>query len=95
MKTRILLPFLFLLSLVFAQANDGPIRVLFLGHNSKHHPSNEYYPLIAKALGQDAIYFDYTTSVEEALGNAKYLGKFDVLLLYANHGTINLTSGRI
>ena len=88
MKTRILLPFLFLLSLVFAQASDGPIRVLFLGHNSKHHPSNEYYPLIAKALGRDAIYFDYTTSVEEALGDAKYLGKFDVLLLYANHGTI-------
>ena len=89
MKTRLFIPVLFLLSLIFAHANDGPIRVLFLGHNSKHHPSNEYYPLIAKALGRDAIYFDYTTSVEEALGDAKYLGKFDVLLLYANHGTIN------
>ena len=88
MKIRLLIPVLFLLSLMFAQANDGPIRVLFLGHNAKHHPSNEYYPILAKALGRDAIYFDYTTSVEEALGDARYLGKFDVLLLYANHGTI-------
>ena len=64
MKIRLLIPVLFLLSPMFAQANDGPIRVLFLGHNSKHHPSNEYYPLIAKALGRDAISFDYTTSVE-------------------------------
>ena len=32
--------------------------------------------------------FDYVTSVEEALGDATFLGKFDALLLYANHGTI-------
>ena len=88
MKTRLLIPVLFLLGLMFAQANDGPIRVLFLGHPAKHHNSNEYYPMLAKALGRDAIYFDYTVSVEEALGDAKYLEKFDVLLLYANHGTI-------
>ena len=87
MKTRLLISVLFLLSLMFAQADDGPIRVLFLGHPAKHHNSNEYYPMLAKALGRDAIYFDYTVSVEEALGDAKYLSKFDVLLLYANHGT--------
>ena len=88
MKTRLLTPILFLLSLMFAHANDGPIHVLFLGHPAKHHNSNEYYPMLAKALGRDAIYFDYTVSVEEALGEAKYLNKFDVLLLYANHATI-------
>ena len=59
MKTRLLIPVLFLLSLMFAQADDGPIRVLFLGHPAKHHNSNEYYPMLAKALGRDAIYFDY------------------------------------
>ena len=75
-----------MLSLIFVEAE--PIRVLFLGHPAKHHNSNEYYPMLAKALGRDAIYFDYTVSVEEALGDAKYLSKFDVLLLYANHGTI-------
>ncbi|MGB0582732.1 MAG: PVC-type heme-binding CxxCH protein, partial [Limisphaerales bacterium] len=69
-------------------ANSGPIRVLFLGHEAVHHPSNEYYPMIARALGRDAIYFDYTTSVEEALGDANYLDRFDALLLYANHATI-------
>ena len=69
-------------------AKTGPIRILFLGHEATHHPSNEYFPMIARALGREAIYFDYVTSVEEALGSADYLNKFDALLLYANHGTI-------
>ena len=93
MKNRLLIPVFLLLSLLLTEA--GPIRVLFLGHNSKHHPSNEYYPLIAKALGRDAIYFDYTTSVEEALGNAKYLGKFDVRYSTPITAPLSLTSGRI
>ncbi|MGE4550540.1 MAG: PVC-type heme-binding CxxCH protein, partial [Opitutales bacterium] len=80
----LLLPFLVLV-LPFVDAVAKPIRVLFLGHESKHHNSNEYYPMLAKALGRDAIYFDYVTSVEVALGDAKYLGMFDALLLYANH----------
>ena len=70
------------------KTKEGAIRVLFLGHESEHHNSNKYYPMLAKALGRDAIYFDYVTSVEDALGDATFLGKFDALLLYANHGTI-------
>ena len=70
-------------------AKSGPVRVLFLGHDASHHPSDEYFPMIAQALGRDAIYFDYVTSVEDALGDADYLGKFDALLLYANHGEIS------
>ena len=66
----------------------GAIRVLFLGHESEHHNSNKYYPMLAKGLGRDAIYFDYVTSVEEALGDADYLSKFDTVMLYANHGEI-------
>jgi len=69
-------------------APDAAIRVLFLGHESEHHNSNKYYPMLAKGLGRDAIYFDYVTSVEEALGDADYLSKFDAVLLYANHGKI-------
>ncbi len=65
-----------------------PIRILFLGHESQHHNSNAFYPMLAKALGREAIYFDYVTTVEAALGDAEYLGKFDGLLLYANHGNI-------
>ncbi len=67
---------------------EGAIRVLFLGHESEHHNSNKYYPMLAKGLGRDAIYFDYVTNVEEALGDAAYLSKFDTVLLYANHGEI-------
>lgn len=62
-----------------------PIRILFLGHESEHHNSNEYYPMLAKALGRDAIYFDYLTSVNQALDDEEYLNRFDGLLLYANH----------
>ena len=69
-------------------ADDGPVRVLFLGHEATHHPSSDYYPILAKALGREAIYFDYVTSVEEALGDADYLSRFDALLLYANHEKI-------
>ena len=71
-----------------AGQDGGPLRILFLGHESTHHPSNEYYPMLAKALGRDGIYFDYHTSVEEALGDYDYLSQFDGLLLYANHETI-------
>jgi len=71
-----------------AKAAEGPIRVLFLGHESEHHNSNQFYPMLSRALGRDAIYFDYVTSVEEALGDAKRLAKFDALLLYANHARI-------
>ena len=35
---------------------EGAIRVLFLGHDSEHHNSNKYYPMLAKGLGRDAIY---------------------------------------
>ena len=71
-----------------AKASAGPIRVLFLGHESEHHNSNQFYPMLSRALGRDAIYFDYVTSVEEALGDAARLAEFDALLLYANHGRI-------
>ncbi|MEN8693814.1 MAG: PVC-type heme-binding CxxCH protein [Akkermansiaceae bacterium] len=67
---------------------EGPIRILFLGHDREVHHSNKYYPILSKALGRDGIYFDYTTSVEKALGDISYLRQFDGLLLYANHDTI-------
>ena len=70
-----------------AATQGKPIRILFLGHDSEHHNSNEYYPMISEALGRDAIYFDYETDVATALG-ADYLNQFDGLLLYANHERI-------
>jgi len=70
------------------KTKKGPIRVLFLGHDVEQHPSNLYFPMLQQALGPEAIYFDYVTSVEEALSNADYLNRFDAVLLYANHKEI-------
>ncbi|HIL72128.1 MAG TPA: glycosyl hydrolase, partial [Verrucomicrobia bacterium] len=74
-------------------ASEGrPVRLLFLGHEGTHHPSDEYYPILARELGPDAIYFDYTTDVSKAL-DPKYLFQFDGLVLYANHG--QMTEGQL
>ena len=88
MKLALFLKFLLPVCLAMSVAESKPLRVLFLGHESKHHNSNEYYPMLAKALGRDAIYFDYVTTPNQALEDADYLGRFDVLLLYANHPRI-------
>jgi len=77
------------MSFLTVTALGDPIRVLFLGHESKLHNSNEYYPILSKSLGRDAIYFDYVTSVNQALDDADYLNQFDALLLYANHPRIS------
>lgn len=88
---RHLLALCLTLSLVasaFGRPTEGPVRILFLGHDAEHHPSNDYYPMLAEGLGPDGIYFDYHTSVAEALGDYDYLSQFDGVLLYANHDTI-------
>ncbi|MEM1295719.1 MAG: PVC-type heme-binding CxxCH protein, partial [Verrucomicrobiota bacterium] len=69
-------------------AEFGPIRVLFLGHESEQHNSNLYYPMLAKALGPDAIYFDYVTTPEAAFADADHLARYDAVLMYCNHKTI-------
>lgn len=65
-------------------AEGRPLRILFLGHDSSHHNSNEYFPILAQELGREAIYFDYQTRVADAL-ERDYLFQFDGVLLYANH----------
>ncbi len=71
------------------EAAEGPLRILFLGHESEHHDSNRFFPMLQQALGPDAIYFDYVTSVNAAFGDRSHLDRFDAVLLYANHGTIS------
>ena len=67
-----------------ANSPGGPIRVLFLGHESEHHDSSQYFPMLQQALGRDAIYFDYVTQVEDAFGDAAFLNRFDACLLYTS-----------
>ncbi len=72
-----------------ARPEEGPVRVLFLGHDAVHHNSNAYYPMLAEALGREAIYFDYVTTPEAAFADSEYLELFDAVLLYANHKEIS------
>ena len=94
MKRRLLLSgFLcfFLPLALLARPTEGPIRVLFLGHEAKHHPSGVYAPLLMQALGREAIWFDYVTSPAAAFDDAAFLDQFDAVLLYANHAEISPT----
>lgn len=68
-------------------AAPRPIRVLFLGHESEHHNSTAYLPILTNAMGREAIYFDYLTDPAAAL-NTETLGHYDALMLYANHDKI-------
>ncbi|HRQ89190.1 MAG TPA: ThuA domain-containing protein [Bacteroidia bacterium] len=89
-KRTLLVAFALSTSLVPTKAADhsGPIRVLFVGHESEHHPSGLYAPMLMQALGRDAIWFDYATTPEAAFADAEYLDRFDAVLLYANHEKI-------
>ncbi len=72
-----------------AAERTGPIRVLFLGHEARHHDSGAYAPMLMQALGREAIWFDYVTSPEAAFADAEFLDRFDAVLLYANHERID------
>ena len=72
-----------------SRPDDGPVRVLFVGHDSEQHNSNVYYPMLAEALGREAIYFDYVVTPEAAFADPEYLDLFDAVLLYANHAKID------
>jgi len=63
-----------------------PIHVLFLGHESDHHKSADFCPLLMENLGREAIYFDYFTTPEVL--NVEALARYDAVLLYANHEKI-------
>lgn len=63
------------------------IEILFLGHDSQHHNSAEYAPILASALAKDAININYTED-PEVLADEKEMAKYDGLILYANHDEI-------
>ncbi|HXW08002.1 MAG TPA: ThuA domain-containing protein [Vicinamibacterales bacterium] len=63
-----------------------PVEVLFLGHDSRHHDSGRYAPMLEAALEPDGISLAYTTRVADL--NPATLEKYDALLIYANHDSI-------
>lgn len=70
------------------EPDDKPrkIEVLFLGHDSEHHNSAEFMPLLASALAPEGINFTYTDNPDDL--NEENLNKYDALMLYANHDEI-------
>ena len=74
--------------------SDGPRRleVLFLGHESRHHPSDSAAAFLVPALAGEGINFTYTTDPDDL--NPEYLAHFDALLLYANHDEITPSQER-
>src|SRR5436190_1409776 len=67
-------------------ATPRRIEVLFLGHNSPHHNSAKFEPMLADALASEPFHFTYTADPKDL--NDSNLAKFDELMIYANHTKI-------
>jgi type 1 glutamine amidotransferase len=81
--------FTLILSLVGLLQTAAPpkkISVLFLGHNSTHHDSARFAPMLRDALKPDNIDIVYTADPNDL--NPANLAKYDALMIYANHTTI-------
>ncbi len=87
MKSRLFLAFVFQLFGFLSAFASEPIHVLFLGHESEHHNSRAYLPLLMERFGREAIYFDYFTKPDCL--NVDTLKHYDAVMLYANHGKIS------
>ncbi len=66
--------------------DSGRIQVLFLGHNSEHHNSAIFMPMLASHLSLEGIQFTYTDDPQSL--NSANLDNFDALMIYANHDSI-------
>jgi putative membrane-bound dehydrogenase-like protein len=68
------------------QSDYRKLEILFLGHNSQHHNSAAYAPILTAALSKEGMNFTYTEDVNDL--NAENLDKYDGLIIYANHEKI-------
>ncbi len=66
--------------------DSGKLEILFLGHNSEHHNSSLYMPLLASGLSREGINLSYTDNPDDL--NSINLDKYDGLMIYANHEKI-------
>ncbi len=66
--------------------DSGKLEILFLGHDSEHHNSAIYLPLLAGQLSKEGIVFTYTSDPADL--NTENLNKYDGLMIYANHESI-------
>src|SRR5688572_11803291 len=62
------------------------LEILFLGHNSTHHDSSKYAPMLKAALASEPFNFTYTADPQDL--NDANLARYDELMIYANHTKI-------
>ena len=67
-------------------SSAAPWRVLFLGDNAGHRPTNRF-ALMQPALASRGIELTYTDKLSDL--NPNTLGRYDALLIYANHTRIS------
>jgi putative membrane-bound dehydrogenase-like protein len=67
--------------------DSGKLEILFLGHDSQHHNSAIYMPLLAARLATEGINFTYTSDPADL--NTENLDNYDGLMIYANHEEIS------
>lgn len=69
-----------------AETGPKPIEILFLGHDSEHHNSEVFMPMLATPLFKKGINLTYTEDPNDL--NEETLKNYDGLMIYANHETI-------
>ncbi|KQS32982.1 PVC-type heme-binding CxxCH protein [Dyadobacter sp. Leaf189] len=71
---------------VTSSAEGRRIEILFLGHDSRHHFSEKFFPMLSLPLFQKGINLTYTSDLNDL--NPETLSQYDGLMIYANHNTI-------
>ena len=74
------------LGLFACTSSAAPLRVLFLGDNAGHKPTNRF-ALMQPALASRGIELTYTDKLSDL--NPDTLGRYDALVIYANHTRIS------
>jgi putative membrane-bound dehydrogenase-like protein len=68
------------------QVEGRHLELLFLGHDSKHHFSEKFFPMLSLPLFQKGINMTYTS--DPNFLNKETLDKYDGIIIYANHNLI-------
>ena len=63
------------------------LEILFLGHTSQHHNSEQLVDILAKEYFKSGLNFTYTANPDDL--NETTLRHYDALLLYANYDSIS------
>ena len=77
---------IFSLGMLACTTPAAPLRVLFLGDNAGHRPTNRF-ALMQPALTSRGIELTYTDKLSDL--NPDTLGRYDALVIYANHTRIS------